>query len=246
MSFASGPIKILFAILLAVGCNAPVHAAVTPPTNQQKAKAARDAMLAQVPDVAGLPRVLLLGDSISMAYTPKVRAALAGKANVHRPPENCFDSANGVKKLETWLGTGKWDVIHFNFGLHDNNHFDENKKMVPTSQGKLVATPEQYGKNLREIVTRLKRTGAILIFATTTPIPPDAVGRVPGAEVTYNAVAVKIMREAGVQINDLHAFLETTPQPRPSPGNVHFTDAGNEALARLVTQKIEAALLKRK
>lgn len=228
--------------LIAVALCGTLRAAEAPQTNQQKAKAARDAMLVQITDVPGLPRVLILGDSISMAYTPKVRAALAGKANVHRPPENCFDTANGREKLDTWLGPGKWDVIHFNFGLHDTNHLDENKKLVAPDKGKLKATPEQYGRNLREIVARLKRTGASLIFATSTPIPPDSLGRISGAEVAYNDVAAKIMREAGVPINDLHAFVSANPQPRPAPNNVHFLDAGNEALARVVTAKIAAAL----
>jgi hypothetical protein len=34
-----------------------------------------------------LPRVLLIGDSISKGYTPEVQKLLAGKANVHFSPE---------------------------------------------------------------------------------------------------------------------------------------------------------------
>ena len=72
-----------------------------------------------VPDDPSLPRVLLIGDSVSRGYTLAARKALAGKANVHRAPENCGPTANGLKKLDIWLGDGKWDVIHFNFGIHD-------------------------------------------------------------------------------------------------------------------------------
>lgn len=46
-----------------------------------------------VKDVPGLPRVLLIGDSVSRGYTLAARKALAGKANVHRAPENCGPSA---------------------------------------------------------------------------------------------------------------------------------------------------------
>ena len=74
-----------------------------------------------VSDAPGLPRVLLIGDSVSRGYTQAVRAALAGKMNVHRAPENCGPTANGLKKIEVWLGDGKWDVIHFNFGIHDRS-----------------------------------------------------------------------------------------------------------------------------
>ena len=74
---------------------------------------------APVADQAGLPRVLLIGDSISIGYTVTVRTELAGKANVHRIPENGADTANGLKKIDDWLGDSHWDVIHFNWGLHD-------------------------------------------------------------------------------------------------------------------------------
>ena len=63
-----------------------------------------------VQDDQKLPRVLIIGDSISRGYTLPLRKALAGKANVHRAPENCGPTANGLKKLPIWLGNGKWEV----------------------------------------------------------------------------------------------------------------------------------------
>ena len=72
-------------------------------------------------------RVLLLGDSISMGYTPFVQEQMAGRALVVRPmgingrPENCEGTNKAVEELERWLAIdgGNFDVIHFNFGLHD-------------------------------------------------------------------------------------------------------------------------------
>jgi hypothetical protein len=110
-----------------------------------------------VKDDPKLPCVLLIGDSVSRAYTQGVRKSLEGKANVHRAPENCGPTKNGLKKLDIWLGDGKWDIIHFNFGIHDR-----------------ATPPADYEKNLCEIVARLKKTNAKLIWATTTPIPQDA------------------------------------------------------------------------
>ena len=43
-----------------------------------------------------LPRVLLIGDSISIGYTIPVRKELAGKANVLRIPANGGPTAKGV------------------------------------------------------------------------------------------------------------------------------------------------------
>lgn len=213
---------------------------------KQKVKEKRNAAWAQVEDVPGLPRVLLIGDSISMGYTLKVRELLKGKANVHRPPENCFDSANGIKKLDTWLGAGKWDVIHFNFGLHDNKYLDEKGALTAVDKGKVVATPAQYGKNMREFVARAKKTGATLIYATTTPVPAKSNGRVEGAEVAYNAEGAKVMREAGVSVNDLHTFVAKHKDAQQLPNNVHFTPKGYDQLAEVVAREVEGALATRK
>ena len=60
-----------------------------------------------VADDPNLPRVLLIGDSVSRGYTQAVRTALAGKANVHRAPANCGPTATGLKKMDVWLGSGK-------------------------------------------------------------------------------------------------------------------------------------------
>ena len=56
----------------------------------------------------------------------------------------------------------KWDVIHFNFGIHDLKFMPDGKRQVE---------PDDYEKNLRTLVAKLKATGAKLIWATTTPIP---------------------------------------------------------------------------
>ncbi len=72
-----------------------------------------------VKDDPSLPRILIIGDSISRGYTLPVRKALAGKVNVHRAPANCGPTATGLKKLDVWLGNGKWDLITWNFGIHD-------------------------------------------------------------------------------------------------------------------------------
>jgi lysophospholipase L1-like esterase len=201
-----------------------------------------DPVLAPVADDLKLPRVLLIGDSISMGYTLPLRELLAGKANLHRPPTNCGDTTRGIKSLDDWLGEKKWDVIHFNFGLHDLKYVDDKGTLVSVEKGKQVMSPEQYEKNLRQIVERLKKTNAKLIFATTTPVPDASAGRVKGDEVKYNAVAEKVMKETGVEVDDLYGFVMAHPamiQPR----NVHYTKDGYKALAEQAAKVIEKALL---
>ena len=194
-----------------------------------------------------LPKVLLIGDSISIGYLPFVQEIMQGKASVDRIPlnangkaENCQGTTNGVQNIDRWLGKTKWDVIHFNFGLHDIKH-------VKPSTGKNSNDPndpqqadlKQYKKNLKEIVKKLKATGAQLIFATTTPYPEGTKPlRAFGDEIKYNRAAIKIMKKNDIEINDLHSFVQPRMQELQKSVNVHFTDYGSKEIATRVAQWI--------
>ena len=209
-----------------------------PKADAKKAKPAPSAVTAPITDEPGLPRVLLIGDSISMGYTLSVRELLKSKANVHRIPANGGPTVNGLKNLKAWLGTGKWNVIHFNFGIHDAKFMQPAQQQVP---------PADYDRNLRDIVKQLQATGAKLIWATITPIPdgdlnpPRAFDKVP----TYNAIARKVMDETGVAINDLNAAITPHLAKLQNPKDVHFNSDGSEFLAKQVAAKIEAQLPKK-
>ena len=66
-----------------------------PKKQAAKKKARPNPAMAKVEDVPGLPRVLLIGDSISIGYTAPVREMLKGVANVHRPLTNCGPTTRG-------------------------------------------------------------------------------------------------------------------------------------------------------
>lgn len=199
-----------------------------------------------------LPNVLILGDSISIAYTLKVRERLKGIANVYRPsngnrPSNCNGTLLGVVRLNKWLKMAdKWDVIHFNWGLHDLKHVKKagtheksNDPNDPTQ-----ATLEVYKKNMESIVAQLKETQAKLIFATTTPVVPGTLNplRTPEAPVRYNAAATEIMKANDIQINDLHAYCLPNLKEWQKTKNVHFHTRGSEALADKVSSVIKKEL----
>ena len=198
-----------------------------------------DPALAPITDKPGLPRVLLIGDSISIGYTLATRELLAGVANVHRIPENGGSTRDGLAKLDRWLGTGKWDVIHFNWGLHDLKHWKDGKLDLAGPQ---VTPVGLYEKNLRELVTKLEQTGARLIFATTTPVPSGSAGRDAGDELGYNETARRVMEEAKVPVDDLHATASARLAEIQLPKNVHFKPEGSRALAEQVAASIKAAL----
>ena len=179
-----------------------------------------------VKDDPKLPRVLLIGESVSRGYTQPTRAALAGVANVHRAPANCGPTAAGVKNLEVWLGAGKWDVIHFNFGIHDRG--------TPAAD---------YVNRLEAIVGRLEKTGAKLVWASTTPIPDNpAQKQTARSIVEKNALAAEVMRKHGIPTDDLFAALTPRLAELQNPHDVHFTGAGYEFLGARVAAAIRAAL----
>ncbi len=207
------------------------------PAPPAKAKRPPNPAMDPVQDVAGLPRVLLIGDSISIGYTLPVRKLLEGKANVHRIPTNGGPTKNGVANIAKWLGTSKWDVIHFNWGIHDLKFMPDGKRQVE---------PADYEANLRSLVATLKKTGAKLIWATTTPIPEGELSppRKFGQVKEYNDIAAKVMAENGVSVDDLNAHITPQLATMQNPRDVHYTSAGSEFLAKQVAEEIGKVLPK--
>lgn len=202
------------------------------------------------------PRVLLIGDSICGGYAPTVRAALKDQAVViicpgnagptslalakpkARPPRknpptdaagNVPDPTDHDTNLDHYLAHGPFDVIHFNWGLHDLKHGG-----IPI---------DQYIANLSKLVERLEQTGAKLIFATTTPVPPkNAAGRVPETVVAFNQAATALMRERNIAINDLHAAVLPQLDQLQIKDNVHFGGKGYRVLGLEVARHILTAI----
>jgi len=195
-----------------------------------------------IEDTPGLPRALLIGDSISIGYTLPTRKCLEGKVNLHRVPTNCGPTTRGLQQLDAWLGQKKWDVIHFNWGLHDLKYINEKGGRAAPEKGKIQVPIDQYEKNMEELVKRLKKTGAKLIWAATTPVPDGAGGRIKGDSARYNAVAAKVMTAHGVPTDDLFAFAKPRLEEIQRPRDVHFTKEGSEALAKQVAASILKAL----
>ena len=179
-----------------------------------------------VDDDPKLPRVLLIGDSVSRGYTQSVRKALMGKANVHRAPANCGPTSLGMKKIDVWLGDGKWDVIHFNFGIHDRN------------------TPlVDYSQRLEQLVERMKKTGATLVWASTTPIPDDAAKKQTATSIVErNEAAAAIMAIHNVAVNDLFTAIAPHLDAMQNPHDVHFNADGYDFLGQCVANAITETL----
>lgn len=233
--------------LLALLFVANVTAADAPP--KAKAKRAPSPSLVKIEDEPGLPRVLLIGDSISMGYTIPVRELLKGKANVHRIPTNGGPTINGLAHLKEWLGDKKWDVIHFNWGLHDLKYIGKNanERLDPKDPNAHQQVPlADYEKNLTTLVEQLKATGAKLIWCSTTPVQEGSDGRTGGSEKQYNEAAARVMKATGIPTDDLWAHANAKLKDIALPAaNVHYTADGYKYLAEKVAGDIEKALQKK-
>ncbi|MFO7946559.1 MAG: SGNH/GDSL hydrolase family protein, partial [Armatimonadota bacterium] len=188
----------------------------------------------RTPRQLSLPKVLLIGDSISMGYSEPVKRLLKDGADVRRIPMNGGPTPRGLANLDKWLGDEDWDIIHFNFGLHDTWYRNGKNRSV---------SPDEYEENLREIVTRLQETGAKLIWANTTPVPEKVEpGWYSKDIVLYNKIARQVMEENGVAINDMYSrALECLDEIQP-PDNIHFTEHGYRVMAEWIAESIGSVI----
>jgi acyl-CoA thioesterase-1 len=191
-----------------------------------------------------LPLVFIVGDSISMGYTPHVRGELEGRARVERHEGNGGDSHNVLSNLTAaWLPAlgEKPDLIHVNCGLHDLRFWTEKDEyQVPI---------ESYRKNMGLLAKALAATGATVIWTTTTPVLDGAPGmstqfpRKNEDVDAYNAVALEIMTAAGFAVDNLNAFVkELGPESVITPDGVHFTDDGYVRLGAEVAEAVAKEL----
>jgi len=173
-------------------------------------------------DDPALPRILIIGDSISRAYTLPLRARLLGKANVHRAPANCGPTDLGLQKLGIWLsqGSGKWDVVTFNFGIHDREK-----------------SPEHYAANLEKVVDLLEASGARLVWCRTTPFGADG-----DQSEAVNRVSDAVIARRGIVSADLHSAILPQREEYQNKDHFHFFPEGSRILAAKLAEVVEPLL----
>lgn len=197
------------------------------------------------------PEVLIIGDSISLGYTEYVAGLLSGEADVTHPKNenggytNCEGTPKGVAEIDNWLAVADFDIVTFNFGLHDLKHIqpgtvNKNSNDPSHPQQADLAT---YEANLQIITDKLLAYGAKLVFVTTTPYPDKPGGPLRRADqpAKYNKVALKVMEEKGIPVLDLHKFVEPRMDELLLPNNVHFGPDASRELGDRVANSIRQA-----
>jgi len=164
--------------------------------------------------------IIVLGDSVSIGYTPTLGQVLGGIADVQHAPYDTVDggaedTAYGLQCLEYFVrgpdgSLLEPDILLFNFGLHDGPLGNET---VPGQQG----NSSVYASELEKIVAALKDIYAgkktQLLFALTSPMMCDA--DTDGNVVTLNAQAAEVMQCFDVETVDVHSAIVNQCGPVP-------------------------------
>ena len=186
------------------------------------------------PPAESLPKIVLIGDSIREGYTPDVVKRCTGRAEIVSAEKFGQNSDEVLDHLSLVI-SAKPDMVHFNCGLRD---------LAKSKKTDRATVPlDRFERNLKQIVSRLrKETSAKLIFATITPVI-DALhaqrqfefNRCDSDVKRYNDVAIKVMKNADVEIDDLNqAIRQRYPDKLISGDGVHYSSAGYEVLGEKV------------
>lgn len=178
-----------------------------------------------------LPRVLLVGDSITHNYQEKVRELLKGICYVdYVATSYAIDTKMYNQLVYAFMSDSKYDLIHFNHGLHG---IHLSKKSYKSRMNKLLA---KVGKEIK------------LILATSTIVYGEGNKRLDGAwmkRVRERNVAVQeIAKEKGCAVDDLYTVSASIPKEYRHKDGTHYLSEGYAMLAKTVAECVRKELKK--
>jgi hypothetical protein len=223
--------------------------------------------------------VLLLGDSIEAhgtGYSDDVRAALQPKLAAVASPrmypqggDFCGTSFGVVGCLSHFTGGELWDVIHFNWGLHDMCPLVPSAAAAGDAESSLgryaPISEKMYLENMERLYQQLKSAltpRGTLIWRTTTPVPVTYKSRNNSDVVRVNALAATLFGPHGkhpeVVVHDMYSevvahcraeypvqakgYPQTAACPL-QPNGVHFGFEGEDSAGKQLTANLTLAAI---
>lgn len=176
-----------------------------------------------------LPNVLLLGDSITRNYFPKVMQDLTGVANVYLMAVSTSVGdprlAHQIDQFAAMEGV-HFQVVHFNNGMHGWSYSEKQYK---------TAFPSYL-----QTVAKIAGRSGTLIWTSTTPVLPTAHGATNPRIDARNAIADSFVRAEGIAVDDQHALMMKHQGLHADP--VHFNKVGSDLQGDQAAKYIRAAL----
>jgi lysophospholipase L1-like esterase len=177
-----------------------------------------------------LPRVMLIGDSITRSYYPAVEEKLKGKAYVSRyTTSKAIGDPALLTELAVFLKQNRYAVVHFNIGMHG-----------------WAYTEDEYRQHWPALLSAIRESapGARLIWASTTPVRKDREGKNAGPRndriQARNAVARTLSDREKIPVDDLHALMSGHADMHTD--DVHFSKEGSALMAEQVAREIAKLL----
>ena len=178
---------------------------------------------------------MLIGDSIRLSYQPTVKRKLADVAEVWGTEDNCRYVKYTLWCVNDWIAQcGKPDIVHWNNGIWDAYRL--NPEMG------LFTPRKEYLVYLKRVLAELRKTGATILWATTTPVKPECQN-CRGKDIdAYNAAAVRLMAAENIAVNDLNGLLKSDMNRFLSQDNVHLSEDGIETCGEAVARRVRERL----
>ena len=187
-----------------------------------------------------MKKVILLGDSIRVAYQEQVRHGLGNDYTVYYPSENCRFSAYTLNSLRFWaneLPYADADVIHWNNGLWDTAHLN--------GEDRCFCGIDEYVGNMERIYGVLRKIShAKIILATSTPTriekERDPVSKHFVTEIkVYNDALLCALGAKVDDVDDLYGLIFPQREKLISDDYIHPDPVGVDVLACEVCRRIK-------
>lgn len=176
-----------------------------------------------------LPRIALIGDSITEGYYNYVKEALRDIAKVDYLATSYSVASNiYIETVKNFINDSDYKVVHFNYGLHAYS--------VPEG---LYAS---CCKELLQFICERAKT----IVATTTTVLDETLeienSRWKGKVFERNEIITQIATELNLAVNDLNSVCKEFDKTKRNTDGVHFVEAGYKELAKSVVLNIKELL----
>lgn len=170
------------------------------------------------------PKVLLIGDSIVNGYRDNVQQNLSGKFFVDK-----FSTGKSFKDEFYWKELGimfderQYDMVFFNFGLHDWG-----------------MNEEEYAKYYEKFVLYIKGKCPNCVCLLTTPLEPinEEMVRLDLRVEERNRKAMDVCSKYGIEWIDQYSFVKGLKDATLGDG-YHYNDKGKELQGKFIAEKIE-------
>lgn len=183
-------------------------------------------------DKNDLPRILLIGDSITNGYQSFVRKKLEGVCYVdYVSTSYAIDNPFYSQLIINFVKNSTYDLIHFNHGLHGYHLSDKS-----------------FEKRIRKLIDTISSKTTTFTIANITCINKPG-NKKPHSGwmkrvIERNAIFDSIAKEKGFEIDNLYDVSKEMLVSNRFEDGTHYIESGYDILSSKVSQFIKDNLIK--